>query len=81
MPSSHAGTIGASAFAYQGTNAHMIVQARQPQHSQKADTDPGAIKASSSNLPFRRSRHWILPPASAMLQARVPAVHMGPKAG
>ena len=60
---------GVSAFAFQGTNAHVIMQAA----SAPSDVAKAAVK--STSLLLHQQRHWVAAPAHAMLVHA--AVHSG----
>ena len=60
---------GVSAFAFQGTNAHVILQAHPASH------DASQTAVTSSSLLLRQQQHWVAPPVHAML------VHAGVQSG
>ena len=58
-----AAVTGVSAFAFQGTNAHVLLQ---------RDTSNGGVRSATSPsgpLHWRRRRVWVVPPASLLLSA------------
>lgn len=56
---------GISAFAFQGTNAHAIIEQSEP----RGVTSQPANKL---HLQWQKSLHWIAPPAHALLTAALP---------
>ena len=60
---------GVSAFAFQGTNAHVILQAHPASH------DASQTAVTSSPLLLRQQHHWVAPPVHAML------LHVGVQSG
>ena len=61
--SAKAGVAGISAFAFQGTNAHVIMQHSAAQHS----TAQSAVGTSHSKLPWKMNSHWLAPQAHLLL--------------
>ena len=59
---------GVCAFAFQGTNAHAIIEQAGPQYNE------GQLKQSMGGLKFalqwQQQKHWIAPPAQALLTGR-----------
>ena len=62
--SAEAGVAGISAFAFQGTNAHVIMQHSAAQHSTAQSAVPGT---SHSKLPWKMNSHWLAPQAHLLL--------------
>lgn len=60
--SSNAGPLhaGVSAFAFQGTNAHVIMSA-------SSDCTDSFMPSHQEVVPFQRQRHWVAPPPHALL--------------
>ena len=54
-----AAAVGVSAFAFQGTNAHVVVQS----------LGEGGHREFSAPVPWRRQRAYVLPPASLLVQS------------
>lgn len=64
QPSSHAPICGTSAFAFQGTNAH-IIQEQGPltgRHERQQQAYPVA---------WQRQHHWVAPPVSALITGTI----------
>jgi hypothetical protein len=63
-PAEQAALSGVSSFAFQGTNAHALVQGLPA--SSGAATLQRALAASGGSRPWRRARFWFHPPASPL---------------
>lgn len=55
---------GVSAFAFQGTNAHVVLQGAAPSRA-------GQSRAAQSSLIWQQSRHWLAPQPHMLLTAFV----------
>ena len=58
--------VGTSAFAYQGTNAHVLLS--KPLATSSIVSDAGTENAGFGHLPWAAQRLWVLPQLSSLMQ-------------